>query len=180
MYFLLVWRSVSRTVVVFQKERMCYCIFSFVEYTEHQTKCLFQPVHYLSSTTPHRTVSSKHLLYFNTAISDSREQSANRIFRPSSRRMFERFVIDMCVFQRIHWKLLVVKCVAYSGCLYFKTAHTKIVRSVNVDYSADGNSKLLRNICRIPGDWNHLHRHCCENLNCSALSSSRALQFVKI
>jgi len=127
-------------------------------------------VHYFSST-PHGTVSSKNLFYFNTAISDSREQSADRIFRPSSRRMFERFVMDMCVFQRIQWKLLVVKCIAYSGCLYFKTTRTKIVRSSNVDYSEDGNSKLLRNIGHISGDWNHLHRHCCENLRCLTVSS---------
>lgn len=126
---------------------------------------------YFSSTTPHRTVSSKHLFYFNTVISDSREQSADRIFIPYSRRKFERFVIDLCVFQKIQWILLVVKCVVCSGCLYFKTAHTKIIRSSNVDYSEDGNSRLLRNNGHIPGDWNHLHRHCCENLKCLTVSS---------
>ena len=135
-------------------------------------------MHYFSFATPHRSVSSKHLFYFNTAISDSREQNADRIFRPFSRRMFETFVVDVCVFERIQWEVLVVKFVAYSGCLYFKIAYTKIVRSSNVDYCEDGNSKLLRNIGHIPADWKHLHRHCCENLRCLTVSSfHRAEQY---
>jgi len=52
---------------------------------------------YFSSTTPHHTVSSNNLFYFKTAMSDSREQSADRIFRPSSRKMFERCDRHVCI-----------------------------------------------------------------------------------
>lgn len=150
---------------------MCFSFFSFVEYTEHQTKYLFSQCVTLALR-HHMTLFRPRTYFISTRrCLDSREQSADRIFRFSSRRMFERFVTDMCVFQRIQWKLIVVKCVAYSDCLYFKTTRTKIVRSSSVDYSEDGNSKLLRNIGHISGEWNRLHRHCCKNLRCLTVSS---------
>jgi hypothetical protein len=74
---------------------------------------------------------------------------------------FETSVVNLCVFQRIQWKLVVVKCLLPVPVVC--TAHTKIVRPSNIDCSEDGNSKLLRNIGHIPGDWS-LYRHCCENV----------------
>jgi hypothetical protein len=68
--------------------------------------------------------------------------------------------------------------VARSGCLYFKTAHRKIVRPSNC--SEDGNRKLLRNIDHVAGDWNR-HRTAVRTSHlCFELSLSRALQSVAI